>query len=1032
MSAPCPHCGYELPNSFFEPPDDSADSSRSVTTLSCPNCGHVPRGGYVGPTLSFTPGSEDLSGKRIAHFVLKERLGAGGFGEVWLALDESLDRDVALKLPKSFGKEMASLLHEARTAASLRHPNIVAVHEVGSENGQVFIASDYIEGLTLRDLLSQGKLLVQEALRLLVPICEAVHFAHERGVIHRDIKPANILLNVERVPSITDFGIAKRLADEDTKPYSDSGSVDGQVVGTAKYMSPEQAEGRISETDRRSDVYALGVLLFEMLTGEAPFRGNMRAIINQKLNDDPPSPRTLNPRLARDLETICLKCLEREPVKRYQSAEDLSEELQRFQRNEPIVARPVSKPERLWRWCKRRPLVAGLLAGLFLSLSSGLTGVSYFWWQSELNGEQLRLSLYRSRMNLTGVHLESGDIAGVRSLLDAVEADPNLRDIRGFEFGYYRALMAPLHPVANHGDVIVDVATTRDGDLCASIGRERRIRVWETESGEEIRALTVDVGRFSTIAFSPASGQLVSGSNDGFLRVWNPRENARLLREVRHGPPVTEVEFSKNGRWMLAHGERGPVRIWDADSFELAAEIPSGPSGGRKACFVGNGGQIVIAANDGQMRLWTVGDPQPTALFGPLENLTALAVTDDGGHVMAGSFHGVLGVWSLPDGEPVGIEPSILERIDDIVFLKGRPLAAVASSLGRTHFVGLDDLEVKQSLDTHGLLEASLARAENGRSLFIGNNDGTILQILVSRLSIPTSLWHHAPIEDIAFLPDGRRLLVSDFDAQSRRGELRLWNVKDGDFKQISTGPDAPANLIAVQPGGTVFATGGVGPNVLIRDNSDLSVVERLDAGPLGVTALEFSADGRHLAFSPRQQSPEVYDVATWQPLPLVVDERTSRVSAIAASPAKQQFAIAWEEGLVELFDLASGEPTGESIVVSTPPTALSFCEQGALLAIGTDTGEIHFWEPTAPEARFVVKGHFSRVSVLDCLPDGTTLVSAGRDRSLKLWNSPSGELTATLHGHFRQVFALGVSPDGKVIASGSLDHEVRLWRGGD
>ena len=288
-------------------------------------------------TLSFAQPKPDQS-KTIGHFTLIRILGAGGFGTVWLAQDNDLERQVALKLPIARDADTESSLHEARTAATLHHPNIVSVYEVGRDGDQVFIATEYIEGMTLGDSLSAGKPKIERTFGVVSAVANALQHAHDLGVVHRDVKPANILIDENGKPCIADFGLAKRISAEQ------SISADGQILGTARYMSPEQAVGKTFETDHRSDIYAVGVILFQMLTAGLPFRGNIRAVLHQKMFDEAPSPQTLEPSLPKDLETICLKCLEREPSKRYQSSSEVAAELQRFASGEPIQARAISSP----------------------------------------------------------------------------------------------------------------------------------------------------------------------------------------------------------------------------------------------------------------------------------------------------------------------------------------------------------------------------------------------------------------------------------------------------------------------------------------------------------------------------------------------------------------------------------------------------------------------------------------------------------------------------------------------------------------
>ena len=525
-------------------------------------------------------------------------------GVVFKARQVSLNRIVAVKMLVSgqfARKEFVERSRaEARAAANLQHPNIVAIHEVGEHDGQQYFSMDYVEGPNLAQVARDQPLPGKQAAALLKTIAEAVHYAHQRGVIHRDLKPSNVLLDGAGQPHVADFGLAKRLADPELGTQYTELTVTGQVLGTPAFMSSEQAGGRRGAVTTASDVYSLGALLYFLLAGRAPFAaGTLEETLRQVHESEPASPRLLNPAVPRDLETIALKCLAKTPTGRYESAQALADDLGRFLNDETIRARPAGRGEKLWRWCQRRPAVASLGFLLLGCLALGVTGVAWQCRRAEHTARESRDRLVRLQVANGNRCQETDDLtAALLWFSEAIRLEPD-EDLHRIRFGsalrqcpklvglwarqgpFYRAMFSPdgskvaivdyqhvLDIVAadtgtlitssiSHRDHVRSIAFSPDGlKIFTTFGKAGR--AWSATNGQPLGpSLPLNNSTYSrtrfTAAFSPDGKRLVARYDDRNVRIWDPITGQPLTQPMSNSGHVSCATFSPDGSPTVHH-----------------------------------------------------------------------------------------------------------------------------------------------------------------------------------------------------------------------------------------------------------------------------------------------------------------------------------------------------------------------------------------------------------------------------------------------------------------------------------------------
>jgi WD40 repeat protein len=687
----------------------------------------------------------------FGDYELLGEIARGGMGVVYKARQVSLNRIVAVKivLAGHFASKGARqrFKMEAEAAARLSHPNIVGIHEVGQHDGFHYFSMDYIEGKNLGQAVREQTITQRQAAEWVKTVAEAIHYAHEHDILHRDIKPSNILIDWVGVPHVTDFGLAKQVAGDSELTLS------GEILGSPNYMPPEQAGGGHGKVGRTSDIYSLGAVLYHLLTGRPPFAGaSLAETVHQVINQDITAPTLLNPGVPPDLETICLKCLEREPRRRYQNARELADELGRYLGDEPILARRIGTMERARRWCRRKPLIAGLATSLVLVFLLGVAGVVTEFWR--LRGEIARLDVLNG-----GQLLQDGDY--FKSLLwfaEALTIDqmiPAREEIHQKRFAAVLAQSPKLVQVISHdSQPLISATFSPLDDRLATIAQDRTARVWEIPSGRLLRKIGPLPAFPFDVSFSPEGNHLVLVLLDHTVRLYDSRTGVEVSAPLPHriesaGGTAFLPVFDPLGRKLATQPKENELQIWDAATGK--------PLGAR--LVLKNRLERALFSPDGQWLLaqaqgifaWNAVTGDPVA-FPAIESnpLRAVSSTRRGNLALIGT-----GIWRFgeekAEAQTSGSLTPIRFRVEPIAQLSAEP-----------------------SIDAALLVDAVFSPA--GDRLITTSRDRTA-RIWDSRTGQP--LTELRPYDQLGsttgFSPDGRSVLTA-----SKDNTTRVWDADTG------------------------------------------------------------------------------------------------------------------------------------------------------------------------------------------------------------------------------------------------------------
>jgi eukaryotic-like serine/threonine-protein kinase len=971
---------------------------------------------------------------RFGDYELLQEISRGGMGIIYKARQVSLDRIVAVKLLLLGQYASEEFIHrfriEASAAASLQHPNIVAIHEVGVHQGHHYFAMDFVDGPDLAQIVREQPLPAKQAAGYLKTIAEAIHFAHTRRILHRDLKPSNVLIDSNDQPRVTDFGLAKHLGSDSDLTRT------GQVLGSPSFMPPEQALGDRGKMGPASDVYSLGAILYHSLTGRPPFVGEtINSTLQQVECDEAVPPRMLVPSVPADLETICLRCLQKTPSARFQTALELAEELGRFLRGEPIQSRPVSAPEKFWRWCCRRPAFASLGATILLLLLAVAIGASIAASRINHARRQAEQNLYAADMNLAFKALEAKNRGQVLRLLEAHRPKNKFaRDLRGWEWRYLwrESKSSELFALPGTKHEMTSVAFSPDGKYLATGEGRGRITVWDLATTQALAHVQSKLTGAFLLEFSPDGHLLAACAWEGGLGLWdwNHPHLSVHVSPITNGT-VTGVRLDEK---TITAVTPDLLRQWDRTTGEEILRFPIvsfQPNWEAWAIFSPDGRTVASSSNNIVM-LWDIETKamikQP--LTTPEEVVNPISFSNDGRTLVAGGKSGMVFVWDVRSHQMITSFPAHRSVAE---WGRFSPAGDLFVTVGYDQTIKLWNTKNWQELsELNGHLNVifSAAFSRDGKQIASASADGTVR--FWSGTPERRRENHKAVPADVSkwsLSPDAQSLCLIFRDQTYSVWDLKTWNESPrsplGTTEVVAAALFPGAKEVALaEANGEVFV-------IATASGQRRSVSSHF--GDSGVVALSCSADGSTLAGRARDNQIIAWDASSGNELSRFTSESTPLLRGLPISKDGRTVATAPGNGTIELWEVRTLRRQTLYVSDIEPATDVAFFSDGYRVATSDVDLTARVWDLRVPDhPQVTMHADLTGLMCVALSPDETRL-AAGEDTTkpnrVKVWDVATGQELAGLIGHKSRINDVAFWPDSDAITSVSRD-AVFVWRG--